>query len=94
MYTLKEPEKHIDIPENAQWLSGEGAGSWFSIVLVNNNFQITRYSPDGDVECRSIFETESSIFNIRLPFQFVHLSHCKEVNISQKDIVHTFKVQL
>ncbi len=69
--TLKAPERNDSIPETAQWLSGEGAGSWFvfeprdSILGVkpdsnlemnpDSNLEVTRYSPGGDVECHGIF---------------------------------------
>lgn len=43
--TLPNPERHPKIPENAQWLSGEGAGSWFVFDVENKLLKVSRYSP-------------------------------------------------
>jgi hypothetical protein len=89
--TLSPPEKTDCIPENSQWLAGEGAGSWFNIELSVKDYKITRYSPEGRIECSGLFNTLSeSDFNITAPFEFVHLSHCKSVTIRQKDQVLKF----
>ena len=88
--TLAQPQRHYGISENAQWLSGEGAGSWFDISLIDNNYQITRYSPDGDVECKSLFKTKEG-FDIDQPFEFIHLSHCSEVNVLQQEKQYKFE---
>lgn len=89
--TLAAPERHPQIPAEAQWLSGEGAGSWFHIVFFDYYFRITRYSPDAKVECNSLFACESELqFNLTLPFKVVHLSHCNRVTIVQNGIAHTF----
>ncbi len=82
--TLKAPPRHPDIPENAQWLSGEGAGSWFHIESDGDLFLITRFSPEGKIECRGHFYTESDKrFEIHDEYRFAHLSNCKQVNIMQ-----------
>ena len=44
-------KKPITVPNNAQWLGGMGAGSWFVITKANNFFSISRYSKLGDLEC-------------------------------------------
>jgi hypothetical protein len=54
--TLPQPERHAGIPESAQWLSGEGAGSWFVFAVKEGALEVTRYSPDGKLECRGEFE--------------------------------------
>ncbi len=53
--TLRAPEKHHSIPEGAQWLAGEGAGSWFIIESENGAIKSTRYSPEGIVECSGLY---------------------------------------
>lgn len=85
--TLRSPDKHEAIPKTAQWLSGEGCGSWFDIkTQSNHHYLISRYSPDGDLECQGIFRIiNNQAFDIRSAFQFVHLSHCQKVNIQQDD---------
>ena len=54
--TLLPPERHPDIPENAKWLSGEGAGSWFVLEFLEELLELTRYSPGGIIECSGTYE--------------------------------------
>ena len=83
--TLKEPVRAAGIPATAQWLAGEGAGSWFSIVPADGGeFEITRFSPEGKVECAGIFiHTDRQSFNPEIPYQIDYLSHCRKVKIIQ-----------
>ena len=87
--TLPEPNRVANIPIQSQWLSGEGAGSWFYIEKsqTKNAFRITRYSPTGLVECESNFEINNSFdsLDIDKPFRFVHLSHCAFVHVEQNN---------
>lgn len=57
--TLPQPDRDRNIPIKAQWLSGEGAGSWFEIKPVDNQILVNRYSPDGLLECSEFFENPS-----------------------------------
>jgi len=54
--TLPQPARYAGIPENAQWLSGEGAGSWFAFTFEEDILKVTRYSPDGNIECRGNYQ--------------------------------------
>jgi hypothetical protein len=89
--TLPEPNRPDDLPKSAQWLAGEGAGSWFFIEITSkeNEFLIKRFSPKGKLECRGIFQMESTMCNLDLQktFKFVHLSHCAFVHIEQSKVV-------
>lgn len=88
---LKSPIKPNTIPSESQWLSGEGAGSWFNIIPQGDKYLITRYSPEGKIECESLFELAfTNTFNIKNPFEFTYLSHCQQVKIIQYDILFTF----
>ena len=84
--TLPQPERHPDIPENAQWLGGEGAGSWFVLEFQKILLRVTRYSPDGIVECSGLYEEPNGhlidpngIFKVNYP------SNCKVVNLKCYD---------
>jgi hypothetical protein len=89
--TLSAPEMAQGIPESSQWLAGEGAGSWFNIELAGKEYRITRYSPEGKIECSGLFNKELETgFNINAAFEFVHLSHCKSVTIKQMDQILKF----
>ncbi len=83
LYTLPAPERHLDIPENAQWLSGEGAGSWFGFEDKDNALlQVTRHSPEGTIECTGLYEKKGNhTFNTRATFTITHPSHCKMISL-------------
>ncbi len=90
--TLLAPKLPNNLPQTAQWLAGEGAGSWFSIQQAANNFEIIRYSPEGKIECKGLFNCENqSEFNIEKDYQFTHLSHCKTVRILQQNSTFVFE---
>lgn len=92
--TRSAPDQKSEcIPTNAQWLSGEGDGSWFTIETASEGtFMITRFSTKGKIECQSIFDCISpKPFAIDLPYSFVHLSHCKETRIQQNEEVFIFR---
>lgn len=69
----------------AYWLSGEGAGSWFTIERFLGDYLIHRYTPDGQVEFAGIYEVETNDKKIQLkkPLRFEHLSHFQSISISQ-----------
>lgn len=82
--TLAAPKTPKQIPSNSQWLSGEGAGSWFNIVEEDTRFIISRYSPKGELECeREFIISNNEYFNISEPYHFDYLSHCQKVVIKQ-----------
>ncbi len=90
--TLHKPAKDSKIPENAQWLSGEGAGSWFTIVPENSQLKVTRYAPDGEVECTGFYKNLSAPANFsNHNFQITYPSNCKVVSLKNQDKVLQFE---
>lgn len=89
--TLPEPIRPDFLPKSAQWLAGEGAGSWFFIEKINGveNYEITRFSPKGKMECQSLFKIDNPNQNLDLKstYKFAHLSHCARVHIEQGGVV-------
>ncbi len=85
--TLSEPERVVGIPLTAQWVAGEGAGSWFTIsTLKTVKYAVTRFAPDGKLECAGEFIiSNNQPFNIKKPYQFGYLSHCGKVTIIQNN---------
>jgi hypothetical protein len=82
--TLQIPIKGPSVPSTAQWLAGEGAGSWFNIERVNAGFKVNRYSESGKLECSGIFSKLVHFdLDISKPFKFQHISHCDQVRIEQ-----------
>lgn len=88
------PQKPNHLPTNIHWLSGEGCGSWFHIEQNETNYVISRYSPEGKLECKGLFEQVNGS-NIKLSdkFEFTYLSHCAEVNIIQDATSLKFKIK-
>lgn len=87
--TLPAPVVPGNLPSHAQWLSGEGAGSWFVIHLVGAGFyEVARFDPEGRLECKGVFKVRgASFFDIERPFQVTYLSHCQQVTLSQEGSV-------
>jgi hypothetical protein len=81
--TLPKPDRHHDIPDGAQWLSGEGAGSWFVCSVENTLLQVTRYSPQGAIECKGLFENQNALEILKGvdAFTITHPSNCAQVCI-------------
>ncbi|MBK7311921.1 MAG: hypothetical protein IPI93_14390 [Sphingobacteriaceae bacterium] len=87
------PQKPSHLPNDIHWLSGEGCGSWFCIENVKSAFTISRYSPEGKLECKGIFEqVDGNHIKINESFEFTYLSHCAEVNIIQNNQNLKFKL--
>ncbi len=81
---LSCPIKPKNLPLEAYWLSGEGCGSWFTIIQIQNEFVIKRYNPEGKLECEGHFiQVEGTALDLEAPYEFTYLSHCAEVNIVQ-----------
>ena len=92
--TIFPPKLPNSIPKNAQWLSGQGVGTWFSIEPTNkeNEYLIQRFTPEGEINCNRIFRIEenSLAFDIHQPYQFTHISHCAKCRIIQNEVIFTF----
>jgi len=86
--TLPQPARPAKIPQNAQWLSGEGAGSWFSIREVKTNkYLVSRFGPTGILECEGEFiVSNNQSLDLDKTYRFDYLSHCGKVQIIQNDI--------
>jgi len=90
---IPSPQKPSHLPDAIQWLSGEGCGSWFFIEQVERNYIISRYSPEGKLECKGLFEQiNTPKIKLNNSFKYTYLSHCAEVNIIQDDINLKFKI--
>ena len=83
--TLPEYHKPANVPRDAKWLSGEGAGSWFAIEKKADNYKICRFGPDGSLECESFFFiANNQPLDLSKSFRFDHLSHCERARIIQE----------
>jgi hypothetical protein len=87
---LEKPVLPINIPSDSQWLSGVGAGSWFTMETEQQEYRIKRFSPEGKLECDRLFTVDDNSFKIKTEYQFTYLSHCKECTIIQNEITYKF----
>jgi hypothetical protein len=88
---LPSPSLPSNLSENAVWLAGEGAGSWFEIVHKSEGFfHISRSSPDGVLECQGIFKPENFGFDIEAIFTITYPSHCSKVTLQQDKRTFSF----
>ncbi len=92
--TLQSPVKPSILPENAVWHSGEGAGSWFSIVPCEDSaphtptYKVTRYSPNGQLEFESIFilkKGNKTLIVENGDYNIDYVSHAKQIQLSVED---------
>lgn len=91
--TLSEPERASGIPQTAQWLSGEGAGSWFAFKIENNFLKVIRYSVNGIIECTGLFENKDAIkvLKNKKSYKVAYPSNCKTVSLNLNGSEFRFK---
>ncbi|MBL4657944.1 MAG: hypothetical protein JKX73_08090 [Flavobacteriales bacterium] len=84
---LEAPQRPVNIPDNALWLGGVGAGSWFALFhdesMGKFQYRIQRFGPGGDKECDGFFYLDNEIIDMNKPYQFTYLSHCAMCTIMQ-----------
>ena len=88
---LKPIEPPQNIPINAQWLAGIGAGSLFCMIKESSLFKISRFSKLGALECSGLFEIDKLGFSLEEEYTFTYLSHCQLCTIIQKNKTYIFK---
>lgn len=93
--TLAPPPIPDFLKEKAHWLSGEGAGSWFTIEEFLGDYLIHRYTPQGKVEFAGIYQLQINQQKILMdkPLKFEHLSHFQLIHISQNGIKIQLKIR-
>ncbi len=87
---LPAPKIPASLGEDANWLAGEGAGSWFQIAHIDGIiFKISRYSSVGKLECEGFFVGEN--INLSEPYAFTYPSHCQRVSLLQDGRIKTLQ---
>ena len=86
--TLLEPIRPETLPKGAQWLAGQGAGTWFSLTSNTDfeagHFRVQRFSPQGEIECDRMMRHHSGPnLDPNNPYQFTWISHCQKCTILQ-----------
>lgn len=81
--TFPQPERHSNIPNNAQWISGEGYGSWYHLKNVDEGLLLTKYSPKGEVEHKTIFNLDGNYFDLEKPYSITYPCNNQKLTIVQ-----------
>lgn len=90
---LPEPERTDELPKTVQWLSGEGAGSWFYLEEHTDHYIIARFTEDGSIEYKGIYDlSNGNDFDITKGFRFIHISHHLKTKIIQSGIIYNFNL--
>ena len=89
--TLRQPERNKNIPIDAHWLSGEGAGSWFAINPADNKIMMNRYSPEGQLECSAFFENPSIPISTLDEYKVTYPSNCKVLSLKFNNTMVSLK---
>jgi len=82
---LPPPDCPPNLDKTVKWLAGEGAGSWFLVEFSGekrNEYQVRRFSPEGKLECKGIFNASASI-NFDELFEMGYPSHCQKITVLQ-----------
>lgn len=70
--------------QKGQWLSGEGAGSWFVIEAKGQLFSVKRFSESGKCECSGLFQLDGEgQLDLTENFQISYPSHCNLITLLQ-----------
>ncbi|MCF8459121.1 MAG: hypothetical protein K9G46_00210 [Flavobacteriales bacterium] len=79
---LPAPDCPLHVPTEAQWLAGEGAGSWYNLIQQGEDFLLTRYTRTGEQQCAVVMQqTAGEDWDSSQPFTITYPSHCAEVNL-------------
>lgn len=90
--TLPAPNRDRSIPDEAQWLGGEGVGSWFAFEFSGPFLLSRRYSTTGTIECEGYFKpVHESGFDPSGHFQIAYPSNCRIITITDGKQLFSFE---
>ena len=85
--TLEQPkDRPSNVPKQAQWLGGVGAGAYFHILATDQPgaYTVSRWDEDGHLDCERIMDLETTVaLDLNQNYVFTYPAHCAEVNIIQ-----------
>jgi hypothetical protein len=76
---LPPPPRPDALPEDAQWLAGESAGSWFVLHSIDGRLRVWRYSRVGVLECQS--DHPLGLLPLTATLQVTYPSDCSRVTV-------------
>lgn len=87
--TLPEPPKPEHLPSSVQWLSGEGAGSWFHLEAHPLGIAVKRYDAAGTLECHGIYRSKDADVIEVDSYCITHPSHCERITLFNEERLKT-----
>jgi hypothetical protein len=81
--TLPAPPRPLTVPAEAQWVAGETTGSWFHLEQQQDGILLTRYCPEGLLECTNVLQADGPETGLDAGYRIVSMSHCAEVRVEQ-----------
>ncbi len=86
---MLEPERPKEVPAQANWLSGVGAGAWFHIEKTSkpDEFRGQRYDACGTIRYSHIFRLQSGQFDAQRPYELVHDCHAERKTVLQDGLI-------
>jgi hypothetical protein len=80
---LEAPQRPNNLSQKAQWLAGEGCGSWFELEETKpNQLIVKRFSRKGELECEKAYINLSG-FAFTKDYSITYPSFCNKVTIFQ-----------
>ncbi|WAC01477.1 hypothetical protein N7U66_15900 [Lacinutrix neustonica] len=91
-----QPGNVEGLHENAQWLSGIGAGAWYELHKTEKpkEFIGRRISPYGHIDCDALFISQENDFNYEQGYDIMHDSNCQFFHVRQNNKRYLFKREL
>ena len=68
-----------------KWLYGIGASSYFAFRQMGKQLHISRFSEQGKLECKGVFEAQTRELNLEHDFEISYPSHCAKVTLRQDE---------
>ena len=91
---LPAPQRQVRIPATAKWLSGEGAGSWYTISKQGIYLQVIRYSPEGDIESQGYYQNpKEGEINLLEDYEITYLSQDNKMKLIQNGQIFVYTKQ-
>lgn len=78
--------------ENKQLLEGIGSDAYFELKLIDNKYNISRYTSELIKDFEGFFNIDKEGFNIQQEYEFVYDSNCNYCHIKQNNITYRFDV--
>ncbi|QQR86960.1 MAG: hypothetical protein IPJ76_01665 [Flavobacteriales bacterium] len=90
--TLPAPLRPAHVPADAQWLAGEGAGSWFVLRWSDGLLHAERLSPCGDTECQGLYMLScADMPDLSERVEVTYPSHCAVITVLQSGRSFTYR---